>query len=106
MNRNFAEWMNPANWPKHGKLPESGEVDCHTSQQEREEQCPFIVQPNGAIQVKREVILQAMKESGFSRIDSCCYPELNKMCENDQYKGNLEGFVNRLMKLIGVSPSN
>ncbi len=113
MDRNFDAWMNPANYkPKPGKDRGDGGVECHTPFDERgsrrtdrEEDCPFVVQPDGSVWVRREVIFRAMDESGFKRTDSCCYPELNKMCENDQYKGNLEGFVNRLMKLISVSPS-
>lgn len=97
---------------KPGKDRGDGGIECHTPLDEkggqrtdREEDCPFVVQPDGTIWVRREVIFKAMEESGFKRTDSCCHPELNKMCESDQYKGNLEGFVNRLMKLINVSPS-
>jgi hypothetical protein len=92
---------------KPGKKDTAG-ITCHTPLNERsfdKDHCPFVHQPGGSVWIKREVIFKAMDESGFTRTDSCCDPELNKMCASDQYKGNLEGFVNRLMKLIGVSPS-
>ena len=113
MDRNFDAWMNPANYkPKPGKERGDGGIECHTPLNEKagqrtkkDDDCPFVIQPDGTVWVRREVIVRAMQESGFKRTDSCCYPELNKMCENDQYKGNLEGFVNQLIKLINVSPS-
>ena len=82
-------------------------ISCHTPLNERiadKDIGPFVIQPNGSVWVRREVIFKAMEEAGFVRRHSCCDAELKKMCENDQYEGNLEGFVNRLMKLIGVSP--
>lgn len=91
---------------KPGKK-DAGGISCHTPLNERiadKDIGPFVIQPNGSVWVRREVIFKAMEEAGFVRRHSCCDSELKKMCENDQYEGNLEGFVNRLMKLIGVSP--
>ncbi len=108
MNNNQPSWvqlLDPEFQKKPGKESTSGPDDCHTPLNEQGNDYPFIIQTNGAVQVKREVILKAMQESGFVRTKSCCDPELKKMCGGDEYKGNLEGFVNRLMKLISVSPS-
>ena len=109
MNKSDKSWIEKLDpsymGTKPGKEHKDDGIDCHTPLNEKEEQCPFVIQPDGTIWVKREVIFKAMQESGFTRTESCCSPVLNKMCGLDQYKGNLEGFVNRLMKLIGVSPS-
>lgn len=107
MSRNFAEWMDPNNHrPKSGTKPVSGLNDCGASVNEKRKiSFPhYSGKKNGAIEVKRELILKAMQESGFTRISSCCPLELMKMCSGDQYKGNLEVFVSRLTRLMGVGP--
>lgn len=55
---------------------------------------------DGNVRVRREVIFEAMKESGFIRTNSCCDIDLDKMCQADQYRGNLEGFVHKLLRLL------
>lgn len=40
--------------------------------------------------VSREVIFQAAEEAGLVRTHSCCNVEL-KLCETDEWRGNLEG---------------
>jgi hypothetical protein len=58
------------------------------------------VPSDGSQLISRELIFRAMKDSGFNRTNSCCNPKLEKMCVGDQYSGNLESFVNRLIKLL------
>ena len=108
MNRRELTWIEKLDpeQVKPGKTSSDG-VECHTPLIERaadKDTGPFVLQPGGNVWVKREVIFEAMEKAGFVRRHSCCDAELKKMCENDQYEGNLEGFVNQLMKLIGVSP--
>ncbi len=46
----------------------------------------------------REFILEAIKKSGLQRTYSCCGIE-NKFCATDEWRGNLEGFVNAIVNL-------
>lgn len=55
---------------------------------------------NGPNSWRREIIFEAMKESGFERTTSCCEFDLEKMCRNDVYRGNLEVFANTLFRLM------
>lgn len=52
--------------------------------------------------VMRETIFKAMQQSGFVRTSSCCDYTLQKMCQGDEYRGNMEGFVGALLRLLGL----
>jgi hypothetical protein len=52
--------------------------------------------------VNRETIFKAMEKSGFARTSSCCDRTLEKMCQGDEYRGNMEGFVGALLRLLGL----
>ena len=49
--------------------------------------------------VSREIIFQAAEEAGFVRTHSCCNVDL-KLCQNDEWRGNLEGFANAILRLV------
>lgn len=53
-------------------------------------------------ELMRETIFKAMAESGFVRTSSCCDYSLQKMCNGDEYKGNLEGFLRNLFRKLGL----
>lgn len=53
------------------------------------------------IPFRREDVFQAAAESGFKRTKSCCDPTLEKMCSMDEYKGDLEAFVKRYLRIAG-----
>lgn len=48
--------------------------------------------------VSREIIFQAAEEAGLVRTHSCCNVDL-KLCQNDEWRGNLEGFANAILRL-------
>lgn len=48
--------------------------------------------------VSREIIFQAAEEAGLVRTHSCCNVDL-KLCATDEWRGNLEGFANALIRL-------
>lgn len=48
--------------------------------------------------VSCELIAQAIKESGLEQIKTCCGVE-HKYCNLDEWKGNLQGFANILIRL-------
>ena len=58
---------------------------------------PVYAQPE-VRSVRRELVLRAARESGLVRTYSCCGVE-DKFCATDQWKGNLEGFANALLRL-------
>lgn len=58
--------------------------------------------PVKARAINRDLMFKAMAESGFVRTSSCCDRTLEKMCNGDEYRGNLEGFVGSLLRLAGL----
>jgi hypothetical protein len=58
--------------------------------------------PLKAHAINRDMMFKAMADSGFARTSSCCDRTLDKMCQGDEYRGNLEGFVGTLLRLAGL----
>lgn len=58
--------------------------------------------PLKAKAINRDLMFKAMEASGFVRTSSCCDRTLDKMCQGDEYRGNLEGFVGSLLRLAGL----
>lgn len=51
-------------------------------------------------EVTRKDILDAMEESGFKRTYSCCHADIKNFCVTDEYKGNLEIFIQALKRIL------
>jgi hypothetical protein len=50
------------------------------------------------LEMKKELIFKAAKEAGLVRTRSCCEVE-NKLCDTDEWRGNLESFAYAILKL-------
>jgi hypothetical protein len=66
------------------------------------EQVESMMKPVKAHAINRDMMFKAMQQSGFVRTSSCCDRTLDKMCQGDEYRGNLEGFVGSLLRLAGL----